>query len=157
MYAHSHVPLITKPTRIDMHSNSATLIDNIFININPDVVKAHGISCVKIADHFPIFCVLNDEFKIKPPRPKPKRLISERNISQFITHLSSETWENVMACNDATLSFQLFHKKFKDIYEKCFPYAQSKSVYRDRKPWLTPSLRRSIKIKNNNCTQSTCD
>ena len=148
MYAHSHMPLITKPTRIDIHSSSATLIDNIFINNTPHVVKAHGISCVKIADHFPVFCILNNDFKIEPLKPKPQRIISERHVGQFITHLSSENWENVMACNDAAISYKLFLKKFKDVYEKCFPYAQPKSVYKDRKPWLTLSLKKSIKTKN---------
>ena len=48
-------------------------------------------------------------------------------------------------CQDA---FTYFHKIFSDLYEECFPRVKIKIGYRNRKPWLTSGLKKSIKVKN---------
>ena len=53
MYSLSLMPIISKPTRIA--DNSATLIDNFFIN-EPCTFES-GILISDISDHFPIFFV----------------------------------------------------------------------------------------------------
>ena len=49
------IPTVDKPTRV--HRNSATLIDNIFVNI-PDQIIASGNIISDISDHFSQFCVV---------------------------------------------------------------------------------------------------
>ena len=41
-----------------------------------------------------------------------------------------------------------FHKDFCAIYEASFPLKTIKINYRNRKPWLTEDLKKSIKLKN---------
>ena len=48
------IPAVDKPTRV--HRNSATLIDNIFVN-NPDQINASGNIISDISDHFSQFCI----------------------------------------------------------------------------------------------------
>ena len=49
------IPTIDKPTRV--YNDSATLIDNIFVNI-PDQVFMSGNVVSDISDHFSQFCIL---------------------------------------------------------------------------------------------------
>ena len=148
MYTYSHLPLISRPTRFDEHTGSATLIDNIFTNVHMETRLSHGINCVKIADHFPVFCIFNSNSK-GPPRPlTPRRNLSNHNIDRFLRILMVENWDCVVASRNAQTSFQLFYHKFKLLYDACFPISDPKSEYRERKPWLSSGLKKSIKRKN---------
>ena len=49
------LPTIDKPTRV--YNNSASLIDNIFVN-NPDQVLISGNIITDVSDHFSQFCIL---------------------------------------------------------------------------------------------------
>ena len=51
LLAASYIPLITRPTRLSSHSS--TLIDNIFSNIDKEVIS--GVILSDISDHCPIF------------------------------------------------------------------------------------------------------
>ena len=56
---HSYFNLITKPTRIRGHS--ATILDNVFINVSVDNIACAGIFPTHAySDHFPIFSLLNN-------------------------------------------------------------------------------------------------
>ena len=50
--------------------------------------------------------------------------------------------------NDPQEAFTSFHKDFIKLYGKCFPIETIKLSYRNRKPWLTNGLCKSIKHKN---------
>ena len=68
-------PLINRPTRIT--ANSATLIDNIFINnIHLDCVR--GILISDLSDHLPVFQIFPS---ISTPEPK-KMVIKKRAVKQ---------------------------------------------------------------------------
>ena len=54
IYRFCLIPTVDKPTRV--HRNSATLIDNIFVN-NPDQIIAGGNIISDISDHFSQFCI----------------------------------------------------------------------------------------------------
>ena len=54
-FAHSLFPTINKPTRIT--ENSATLIDNIFVNASEITNSKSGIFLWGISDHFPVFYI----------------------------------------------------------------------------------------------------
>ena len=48
------LPTIDKPTRV--HNNSASLIDNMFVN-NPEQVLISGNLITDVSDHFSQFCI----------------------------------------------------------------------------------------------------
>ena len=56
--SNSFIPLILQPTRITSHSN--TLIDNIFSNVDPDVIS--GNLTATISDHLPQFSIIPNMF-----------------------------------------------------------------------------------------------
>ena len=68
-------PNIDKPIRV--HKNSASLIDNIFVN-NPEQVLISGNLITDVSDHFSQFCILTST------RDKIKwKQIKKRNLSHF--------------------------------------------------------------------------
>ena len=54
----------------------------------------------------------------------------------------------MLESNDPQDAFTSFHNNFINLYDKCFPIETIKLSYRNRKPWLTDGLRKSIKHKN---------
>ena len=146
LYSHSMFPLITKPTRV--RSNSATLIDNIFGNDLLNTKKINGILYTGISDHYPIFSILTDKTQKEKVTSVQYRSYSQNNISKFSETLEALNWEEALKCTDATLAFSKFYEKFKDIYEQHFPTKSYKVTYKNRKNWLSASLKKCIKIKN---------
>ena len=81
MYSSHFYPLINRPTRIT--ANSATLIDNIFINnIHLDCVR--GILISDLSDHLPVFQIFPS---ISTPEPKKmvikKRAVTKANMNKL--------------------------------------------------------------------------
>ena len=70
------------------------------------------------------------------------------NAQKFINEIQEIDWTNVSIETDAQLAYRKFHKILSEKYNKCFPLRKNKTIYHDRKPWLTSGLRESIKIKN---------
>jgi hypothetical protein len=73
MYSHYLFPTILKPTRLTL--NSATLIDNIFIN-NPYYMKS-GLLFADISDHLPIFTVF------KRPTPTQDKHVLNNKLTRL--------------------------------------------------------------------------
>ena len=99
------IPTIDKPTRV--RNNSATLIDNIFVN-NPEQVHLSGNLITDLSDHFAQFCIM------KSVREKPTKFqkTKVRDYSQFradcFNHdLSQVKWNNIIsnATNDIDKMF----------------------------------------------------
>ena len=63
MFGHSMIPVINKPTRVT--KNTATAIDNIFINSVTTSKFKTGIIKSDISDHFPIFFVADYNIHVK--------------------------------------------------------------------------------------------
>ena len=82
---------IDKPTRV--HRNSASLIDNIFVN-NPDQVVVSGNLITDVSEHFLQFCFLASTIdRIK------QRQIKKRDFS----HFCSDTFNDELATIDWNL------------------------------------------------------
>ena len=85
------IPTVDKPTRV--HRNSATLIDNIFLN-NPDQILLSGNIISDISDHFSQFSI------IKAARDKYRgyttkiRYFSNFSADQFNRELSEGCLES---------------------------------------------------------------
>jgi hypothetical protein len=144
-FSHSFTPLINKPTRVT--PNSATIIDNIFTN---DQQYEKNVTCIlpsDLSDHFPI---LHFSYKPKPcfiPTPKMKRDYSQKNIDKFNRLFADIDWDNVYSENDAQNAYTSMHTKIEKIAKESFPVKIVRSVYKNRLPWLTPSMKNSITKK----------
>ena len=118
------IPTIDKPTRV--RTNSATLIDNIFVN-NPEQVQISGNLISGISDHFSQFCI------IKSVRKKPAKLhtvcktkirdYSRFSVDCFNDDLFQVDWNNILsnASNDIDKMFPSFYNKFNKILNKYAP------------------------------------
>ena len=90
------IPLITKPTRIDI--SSATCIDNIITNNILQSSKS-GIVLLGLSDHFPVFHYI--PALTHDPRPKTsvlkptKRNLSMKNIEKLNHNLKNHNWANI--------------------------------------------------------------
>ena len=148
IFSHSLIPLITKPTRIT--SSSATLIDNIFATIpDSDSQSFQGILCSDISDHYSVFFI---DYTTKLSISEPvytSRNFSQANIDQFNTKLQEYDWVPGLLSDDPQISFSHFHKTFSNLYDLCFPVRKTHCNYKNKMPWLSSGLKKSIKIKNN--------
>ena len=59
-------------------------------------------------------------------------------------------WDDVYTHDDAEQVYQSFFISFNTVFNKCFPLVsnQTKKNSSTRKPWFTPSLRKSLLAKN---------
>ena len=145
-------PTIDKPTRVNNHSYS--LIDNIFIN-NLGYSICSGNIVSDLTDHFSQFCILNSFTNLDlHDQPKLKRLTRDfSNFSEanFLNELSQVDLMDIV-CNkaDVNKSFSTFHNKLNKLLNKHAPLKpiSKRSLKKQRKPWITKVIRRSIKIKN---------
>ena len=145
MYTYSSFPNITKPTR----AISSTLIDNIFSNdILTQYETISGLFDTDITDHFPIFHIVFSSQVTESKNTKPYRVINEKNMAKFQSRLATHEWNHILSSNDTQRAFTSFHDTIMQIYNECFPFSRSHSVYKSRKPWLSDALRKSIKEKN---------
>ena len=145
-------PTIDKPTRVN--NNSYSLIDNIFIN-NLGYSICSGNIVSDLTDHFSQFCILNSFTNLDlHDQPKLKRLTRDfSNFSEanFLNELSQVDLMDIV-CNkaDVNKSFSTFHNKLNKLLNKHAPLKpiSKRSLKKQRKPWITKGIRRSIKIKN---------
>ena len=148
LYSHAFLPLINRPTRITQ--NSATIIDNIFTNnIGESECGHNGILVSDISDHFPIFHI----WKHTQIAQSDDTYISSRNYSHvnklsFQQALSEIDWSEMYVLSDTQSVLSLFYSRFIKLFDKHFPRKKIKLQYNTRKPWLTPALKQSIRIKN---------
>ena len=138
------IPTVDKPTRV--HRNSATLIDNIFLN-NPDQILLSGNIISDISDHFSQFCI------IKAARDKYRgyttkiRDFSNFSADQFNRELSEVDWECILVnhATDPDKLFSTFYKKFNKIVNKHAPITKlsKRKAKQLSQPWKytkTPCL-----------------
>ena len=77
------------------------------------------------------------------------RKYSEENKENFITAIREVNWDDLIpTVNAQNAAFTVFFNKLKCEYDKAFPIVKIKKNYNNRKPWLSPALRGSIKKKN---------
>ena len=90
MRSFSMFPVVDKPTRL--YGNSATLVDNIFIN-NPENNMVSGNIVSDTTDHFSQMCILTSQCKTFFPNSKTKvRDYSTFNAKSFIDDFLNINW-----------------------------------------------------------------
>jgi Reverse transcriptase (RNA-dependent DNA polymerase)/Endonuclease-reverse transcriptase len=122
--------------------NSSTSIDNVFTNIDPDLMTAQVID-LGLSDH----CaqVINVHGVIDIPKQSViyKRSFTERNKANFAIDVSSETWdciENVHSVNDM---YSAFLETFLSHFNKAFPIEAKRIKIKCNgkdNSWFTPEL-----------------
>ena len=144
MFSYSFMPLINKPTRIT--TTSATLIDNIFTNSFNVSTTKNGILCTDISDHLLIFSISSDNKLTKCEKDVYKRVFNQHNEDCFKNLLSS--FDFALNNGDSQAAFSIFDKPYHDANNTSFPFMKITRRYTNRKPWLSDSLIKSIKVKN---------
>ena len=145
--SYSFLPLITRPTRIT--ASSATLIDNIFTNHIENLDHStQGLLVTDVSDHYPIFHINKRLYTGESDIYVTKRIFSERNKQAFKIALNELDWNEIYEASETNNAFHRFHDILGTLLNKHFPKVRIKRKYNNRKPWLTDSLRMSIKTKN---------
>ena len=65
-----------------------------------------------------------------------------------ISLFSSCQNDTFLEINETEEAYNCFHQKLAQTFNKSFPLQEIKMGYDSNKPWLTDSLKRSIKVKN---------
>lgn len=118
------IPTIDQPTRV--HNNSATLIDNIFVNIlEDDFVSGNTIS--DISDHYSQFCIFHwrkpatswkNSRNVKP-RIRDYSNFSDANFLEDLSQLDLDRL--VTSKDDPNQSFSIFYSKVNTIVTNMLP------------------------------------
>ena len=139
LFMNCFVPLINKPTRI--RETSATLIDNIFTN-NVDSNCFQGILYTDISDHLPVFCIPNQKSVIMNLHLSLEE--SFQKLTLIILLLLYRILIGLRLClvKIPQEAYSLFHNRFSSSYHKAYPLKTFQIRYRNRKPWLTPGLKK---------------
>ena len=142
--------MINRPTRVTR--NTCTLIDNIFTNnysINSQLFN--GILKADISDHYILFHIIKSTHSTKDVNSdyKTVRIVNESRINGFVEKIQNTNWSVLNSHRDCQTYFTKFYALFKTIYDGSFPLTRVKMRYRNRLPWLTEGLKKSIKNKNN--------
>ena len=142
-------PIITKPTRIT--DNSATLIDNIFLN-TPTNYKT-GCIINDISDHLPIFLIKKDALKINinnNPVNIQYRDTKKSSMLNLLNTISNKNFGNIYSNDSVDEAVAGFDTILKNTFNTCCPI-QSKTIsYKSiKKPWITQEILVNIKKRQN--------
>ena len=136
------IPTIDKPTRV--HRNSATLIDNIFINeMNDEVISGNVVS--DISDHFSQFCIVTS-YRQKVKRLKHHKIrdfscFSENAFNNDLQEVSSEQL-SMTESHNVDKYFSMFYNKVNKVINKHAPLKKvsSRKAKQLLKRWITKGL-----------------
>ena len=150
LYSHSFYPTINSPTRIT--PTSKTLIDNIFYNNASNNIISGNIA-TSISDHLTQFLLVPRQLTgVQQHKVKEKRSFCNFDSKAFEKDVENIDWNRTLQIpsGNPNLSFQLFLSKIDNLLDKHCPLKKpSKRKLRTKsKPWITPALSNSIKIKN---------
>jgi len=132
------------PTRLTV--TSATAIDNVFI----DVSRLHD--CVVspfpngLSDHDAQFLTFRAWYPKQPIGTKTIRKVDQQKISDFLFHLSNESWSTVFNTDDVNLMLNSFLDTYLKIFNASFPLTKVINQNKGNR-WITPGILTSCKRK----------
>ena len=114
------IPTVDKPTCV--HNNSASLIDNIFVN-NPEQVLVSGNIISDISDHFSQFCIIKSVKDKSIGKTYKMRDFSRFSADCFNDDLSQADWNAILknGANDTKKLFSSFYNTFNKSVNKHAP------------------------------------
>jgi len=143
--ANSFRPLILQPTRVT--SNSATLIDNIFINNLDCISKGGNITC-SISDHFLQFSQIDIFDKVKhksvPKYARNWRIFNQNEFKSALCHID---WTEVTRPDIGTdISFNRFYYTIEKLLDEMAPVKKltQKEIGLKMSPWITHGILKSM-------------
>ena len=148
LMSYNLIPKITVPTRIT--SNSATLIDHIYTNIDKDQCLA-GTLTTDISDHFCNFIFIEtNNLKKHCPASITYRQITDENLQKLNENLSQTDWNSVYTTNDPDMAYNKFIDTYLEKVDKCMPLKTCKfNKFKHKvEPWITKGLLKSLRTKN---------
>ena len=150
LYSHSFYPTIHSRARIT--PTSKTLIDNVFYNNASNNIISGNIA-TSISDHLTQFLLVPRQLTgVQQHKVKEKRSFCNFDSKAFEKDIENIDWNRTLQIpsGNPNLSFQLFLSKIDNLLDKHCPLKKpSKRKLRTKsKPWITPALSNSIKIKN---------
>ena len=130
------LPCITRPTRIT--KSSATLIDNIFINLKLHEDCRTSIITIDLSDHLPCLLTVPDIYTTKKVMMKTSRKFTDKNVSHIISDVSSINWNTKLNVKSSNDSFTEFHKTLTDTIDRHAP-PRTVMIRTKKKPnpWIT--------------------
>ena len=153
-------PLISRPTRVT--HNSATLIDHIYSNNCHNVTRS-GVITLDISDHLATYTTIltsttdphlgkqNENFNFSTTRGN----FDKQNLERFRISLKYTDWESVYQTSTADDKFDIFNKKYTELYNKAFlndDDVVAKNTRRkprkNSKPWMQEWLSNACNRKN---------
>ena len=139
------MPTITRPTRIT--SESATLIDNIYVSGNKLENLLSSILVADISDHFPIFLITGKN--VRPCKPKKSTNYEYRKIGTTATNrintlLLATDWPPLQPLHIHD-QFDFVNNKLLEYINICAPikFAKIPAKYVARENWMTKGLLQS--------------
>lgn len=126
-----------------VYNNSATLIDNIFVNRFNHKISSGNI-VLDISDHYSLFCFIHCLIPIKLTTKYKIRDYSNFFEECYVSETRITRWQTDLETND----FLPFYNKLNKLINK---HAPSKILSKCKakqfsKPWINQGLRKSIKI-----------
>ena len=147
LMSYGYLPYITIPSRITHHS--MTCIDHIFVKLSRRE-RIHnilsGLFYCEISDQLPC-CISIKINRICCAGERPfTRLFGDKNSTVFVQKMESEKWDDIYF-GDGDY-YNKFISVVLRIFQQSFPVVRvSRKRWKD-KPWVTKSLKISIKHKN---------
>jgi len=138
------ISIVDFPTRLTV--TSATAIDKVFIDVSwfHDCVVSpfpNGLS-----DHDTQILTFSARYPKQPICIKTVRKVDQQKISDFLLHLSNESWSTVFNTEDVNLMLNSFLDTYLKIFNTSFPLTK---VINQNKGnlWITPGILTSCKRK----------
>uniref|UniRef100_A0A3B3BUC2 Reverse transcriptase domain-containing protein n=1 Tax=Oryzias melastigma TaxID=30732 RepID=A0A3B3BUC2_ORYME len=149
MFSLGFYPRILKPSRITL--NSATLIDNIFMNKTGLKTKS-GLLLTDITDHLPIFVVIEIENNQKIKKNETMNSLFREKTPSAIEAMKDDLmqydWQEIYV-DDVNDSYSTFLDLFMRIYDFYCPLkTHKKKILTKSKPWITRGLENACRKKN---------
>ena len=164
LYEHNMIPTITKPTRIT--TSSATLIDNIIINLELSDSTTSGILEENISDHLPCYNIISGMYiKKKKPQMVMSRDMRPKRIAALKKKLEDHPDLLLPHNGPVNSQFEEFHDKLLKEINHFLPERTRRIKMQQlrHEPWVSPGLLISIKkckklyrthLRNRNCKKT---
>ena len=155
MMSHSFKPTVTLPTRLNEHTNSASLIDNIYLKLPLQIPYFAATLVTNISDHFP--CLLGFKNTIISPKhhePIFYRNCTEHSMNLIYEELSGIDFSKVLDTSssaDINKNYEILINIIMKSMNKHMPLVKHKNhKHKDKRSlWITAGIIRSIKFRDN--------
>ena len=124
-------------------------MDNIFTNVAQSANTINsGSFKTQFSDHYSIFCITDLVQNTENEKYISKRDFSNKNISNFNKSLKAYDWSKLYTEGLYKEKFTSFQNKFIEIFNENYKHRYIKLGYKNRLPFITNGLRKSIQHKH---------